>query len=168
MTCEEEETEGADAAGAWPLHSVRETLGWESTPPVDVHLGRIHCGQFSVFVFLQDATESQGVLVVPASHRVDFERPEGCMPGSCVRVAPVRAGDCLLVTNALTRGVVRAKHAVEFRYEFQFAGAVPAALPPAVAERLSDHTKVLMEYAHVLHTKPLAADWVQTFYPARL
>ena len=96
-------------------------------------------------MFLEDVTERQGVLVVPASHRVDFERPECCVLDNCVRVAPIRAGDCLLVTDALTRGIVRGKHSIEFRYEFQYFGAVPAVLPLAVAERLSDHTKVLME-----------------------
>ena len=75
------------------------------------------------------------------------------------------AGDVLLVPDALLqpespgRGTMR----IGFHYSYQYAGAVPAELPSEVVSRLSDETKALMEYGHVLHTKPLAAAWAQTF-----
>eukprot|EP01045_Picozoa_sp_COSAG04_P019936 COSAG04_NODE_1986_length_5067_cov_2.041667_2_plen_89_part_00 len=48
-----------------------------------------------------------------------------------------------------------------------FSGVAPD-MPPPVWARLSEETWSLMEYAHVLHTKPLAAGWVDSFYSARL
>ena len=159
MTCDE------GGRGGARLQSAREALGWESVPPLEVHHGRVHCGQFAVFVHLQDVEESQSLLVVPGSHRSEFERPQGCVPNSCVRVGPICAGDVVLIPEALTRGAVRGKQVLEFRYGFQYSGAAPAELPATVSERLSDDTKMLMGYAHVLHTKPMANEWVETFYP---
>ena len=53
--------------------------------------------------------------------------------------------------------------------ELQFSGVAPDIhVPPPVWARLSEETRSLMEYAHVLHTKPLAAGWVDSFYSARL
>ena len=48
-------------------------------------------------------------------------------------------------------------------YSYQHVGTVPAELPAEVISRLSNETKALMEYAHVLHTKPLVASWAQSF-----
>ena len=80
-------------------------------------------------------------------------------------MSPIRAGDAVLLPAALTRGMPSGEQVLEFRYGFHFSGPVPAELPRAVSQRLSGETKALMEYAHVLHTKPLAAEWVKTFYP---
>eukprot|EP01043_Picozoa_sp_COSAG02_P009652 COSAG02_NODE_330_length_24501_cov_39.465850_19_plen_552_part_00 len=59
------------------LFSSREMHGWESVMPMDSHYGRLHCGQFSIWVFLEDVRDEQSVHLVPASHRSDFDRPEG-------------------------------------------------------------------------------------------
>ena len=150
-------------------YSARETTGWESIPLLEIHHGRIHCGEFSIFVFLQDVEEGHGLLVVTGSHRSEFVRPTTahCAHASCRRVvSPIRAGDAVLLpAAALTRGMPSGEQVFEFRYGFHFSGPVPAELPRAVSQRLSGETKALMEYAHVLHTKPLAAEWVKTFYP---
>ena len=75
------------------------------------------------------------------------------------------AGDVLLIPDALLRaeplgyGTMR----IGFNYSYQYAGTMPAELPAEVVSRLSKETKMLMEYAHVLHTKPLAAAWAQSF-----
>ena len=59
------------------LTGLRETRGWESVIPMDSHYGRLHCGQFSLWFFLQDANDEQSIRVLPASHRSDFDRPTG-------------------------------------------------------------------------------------------
>ena len=50
-----------------------------------------------------------------------------------------------------------------FRFEPQYTGTVPQKLPPLVDARLSDETKELMSYAHISHTKAVAAEWRSTF-----
>ena len=89
----------------------------------------------------------------------------GFVPETCISVASVLAGDVLLIPDALLRveplgyGTMR----IGFNYSYQYAGMMPAELPAEVVSRLSEETKMLMEYAHVLHTKPLAAAWAQSF-----
>ena len=85
---------------------------------------------------------------------------------------PAKAGDVVLLAGGLTRGAMPwagagKRQLLVLRYELQFSGVAPD-MPPPVWARLSEETRSLMEYAHVLHTKPLAADWVDSFYSARL
>lgn len=89
----------------------------------------------------------------------------GFVADTCATVASVRAGDVLLVPDTLLRienlgaGAMR----IGFHYSYQHSGTVPAELPVDVVSRLSNETKILMEYAHALHAKPIAAVWVQSF-----
>ncbi|MDA8639386.1 hypothetical protein N9L31_00285 [bacterium] len=103
--------------------------------------------------------------VVPGSHHSEIDRPAGCTPASRERVSPIRAGDAILIPAALPRDLPSGQQVLEFRYGRHFSGTVPAELPRAVSQRLSGETKALMEHAHALHAKPLAAEWVETFYP---
>ena len=177
------------------LHSQREELGWETTAAqFEEHHGRIHCGQCTALVHLQDADESDGpLLVVDGSHRSEFDRTDELfgpfggrrevlgaavpraeavtVPEGCVAV-PAKAGDVVLLAGGLTRGAMPwagagKRQLLVLRYELQFSGVAPD-VPPPVWARLSEETRSLMEYAHVLHTKPLAAGWVDSFYSARL
>ena len=96
------------------------------------HHGRLHCGNFAVFVYLSDVEEGDGgLLVVEGSHKASFERPQdaGCfapfgggnpVPAAEVsgapwdhqtgvglkNVVPVKAGDGLVMPEALTHGVM--------------------------------------------------------------
>eukprot|EP01051_Picozoa_sp_SAG22_P008034 SAG22_NODE_591_length_8819_cov_3.667737_5_plen_176_part_00 len=93
------------------------------------HNGRLHCGNLAVFVYLSDVEVGDGgLLVVEGSHRASFERPleASCfapfgggnpVPASSVdgppwdhrtavglkNVVPVKAGDVLVMPEALTR-----------------------------------------------------------------
>ena len=49
-----------------------------------------------------------------------------------------------------------------FRFEPQYTANLPERLPPLVYARLSDETKELMSFAHINHTKGVAAEWHAT------
>ena len=89
----------------------------------------------------------------------------GFVPDTCTNVESVLAGDVLLIPDALLRveplgyGTMR----ICFNYSYQYVGTAPTELPAEVASRLSDETKTLMMYAHVLRTMPLAAAWAESF-----
>ena len=66
--------------------------------------------------------------------------------------------------EALTHAVMpwamaegRMRQMLLFRFEPQHTGTLPPELPPEVLARLSDQTKELMAFAHISHTKEVAA-----------
>lgn len=158
--------------------------------------GRLHCGNFAVFVYLSDVAEGDGgLLVLEGSHKASFERPGdlGCfapfgggnpVPTSDINgppwdhrtgvrlknVVPVKAGDVLIMPEALTHGVMpwamrpgSKRLMLIFRFEHQHTASLPTWMPPEIEARLSDETKELAAFAHVLHTKQVAIGWCKNF-----
>lgn len=81
-------------------------------------------------------------------------------------MAPVRAGDFLLLSEATVHGILpwqpaeRLRRFLVLRYGVQYSGTQPLLkLPPRVAAQLSDQTRELMAYAHITHTKSLAMEY---------
>jgi hypothetical protein len=158
--------------------------------------GRLHCGNLAMFVYLSDVAEGDGgLLVVEGSHKTSFERPfessvfhpfGGGNPvpraevegppwdhrtGTGLKnVVPVKAGDVLLMPEALTHGVMpwamregSSRLMLIFRFDPQHNGSLAEQLHPAVEARLSDDTRELMQFAHVTHTKKCALAYRNTF-----
>jgi hypothetical protein len=87
-------------------------------------------------------------------------------------VVPVRAGDVLVMPEALTHGVMpwamrpgSQRLMLIFRFEQQHTPSLPTWMPPEIEARLSDATRELAQFAHVLHTKRVALGWRRTFPP---
>lgn len=83
-----------------------------------------------------------------------------------VNVAPVRAGDVLILSEATVHGILpwmptdRLRRFLVLRYGVQYSGTQPLLkLPSQVAAQLSDQTRELMAYAHITHTKSLAMEY---------
>ena len=75
-----------------------------------------------------------------------------------------------IMPEALTHAVMpwamvegRMRQMLLFRFEPQHTGTLPPELPPEVLARLSDQTKELMAFAHISHTKEVAAGWRDSF-----
>ena len=138
---------------------------------------------------LDDVHEGDGGLVVlRGSHRSSFERPADLyenspaawaqhgLPDGAVNVAPVAAGDVLILPEATVHAILpwtpatRLRRFLVLRYGPQYSGSQPLErLPAAVAARLDGTTRELMEYAHITHTKSLAMEYrVSSAAPARL
>ena len=108
--------------GGGGLHCAREDHGWDSAG-WEVVAGRCHCDNFVVFPYLDTVQEGDGGLVVlRGSHKANFERPgqtgsdlphlyecspemwaERGLPPGAVNVAPVAAGDVLILPEATVR-----------------------------------------------------------------
>jgi ectoine hydroxylase-related dioxygenase (phytanoyl-CoA dioxygenase family) len=174
--------------GGGGLHCAREDHGWDSARWETV-AGRCHCDNFVVFPYLDDVHEGDGGLVVlRGSHKCSFERPGQTgsdlphlyesspdawmrhgLPHGAVNVAPVAAGDVLILPEATVHAVLpwtpssdpdRLRRFLVLRFGPQYSGSQPLeTLPAAVSARLSDTTRELMAYAHITHTKPLAMDY---------
>ena len=123
-------------------------------------------------------------VILPGSHKVRFQRPghnndmpplyensplvwaeEGLPPGA-VNIAPVAAGDFLILSEATVHAILpwqpsdRLRRILALRYGTQYSGTQPLLkLPPQVAARLSDTTRELMSYAHITHTKNVAMEY---------
>ena len=90
---------------------------------------------------------------------------EGLPPGA-VNIAPVAAGDFLILSEATVHAILpwqpsdRLRRILALRYGTQYSGTQPLLkLPPQVAARLSDTTQELMSYAHITHTKNVAMEY---------
>eukprot|EP01047_Picozoa_sp_COSAG01_P055948 COSAG01_NODE_6286_length_3753_cov_2.422003_3_plen_160_part_00 len=149
-----------------------------------------------MFVYLSDVEEGDGgLLVIEGSHKASFERTPGMaafapfgganpVPARDVHgppwdhrtavglqnVAPVKAGDVLVMPEALTHGVMpwamrpgSKRLMLIFRWEPQHTASIPSWMPPEIEARLSDETLELAQFAHVLHTKKVALGWRRTF-----
>ena len=89
-----------------------------------------------------------------------------CTVAGAVNVAPVRAGDVLILSEATVHGILpwiptdRLRRFLVLRYGVQYSGTQPLLkLPPQVAAKLSGRTQELMAYAHITHTKSLAMEY---------
>jgi ectoine hydroxylase-related dioxygenase (phytanoyl-CoA dioxygenase family) len=58
------------------LHCAREDCGWQ-TRRYGVKDGHIHCNDFICFFYFTDVNPGDGgVVVLPGSHKSEFERPQ--------------------------------------------------------------------------------------------
>ena len=150
------------------LHCARDDYGFESAR-YEVRRGRIYCDDFVVFPYLDDVLPGDGgLLVVPGSHKSEFDRPpqlfnqgrvEGEVPLGVVNITPA-AGDVVIMPECVTHGVLpwrapdRQRRVLTLRYRPHHRQAGP--IPEAVQERLAPETRELVESAHYTHKKEIA------------
>ena len=156
------------------MHCAREDCGWQ-TRRYDVKDGQIHCNDFAIFFYFADVYPGDGGLVVlPGSHKANFERPAGLFfpdpekPPDELHPALVnvtaRAGDAIVLSELLTHGVLiwkpkqRYRRFLILRYTTQFfqdTGGHRNPFPPEVVERLSSETVELAQPASYTHIKDI-------------
>jgi hypothetical protein len=169
--------------GGGQLHCAREDHGWASAQHSVVG-GRCHADNIVIFPYLDDVHVGDGGLVVlPGSHKSTLPRPghkndlpplyssspadwSTQLPRGLVNVAPVSAGDFLILSEATVHGILpwaprdRLRRFLVLRFGMQYSGSQPLLnLPPQCRERLSDTTRELMDYAHITHTKQIAMEY---------
>lgn len=148
-----------------PLHCAREHFHW--TRRYVVKNGQIFNNDIVVFFYFTDVHPGDGgLVVVPGSHKSQFERPEALffpepddveaeLHPALVNVTP-KAGDVVIITEMLTHGVLawkpqdRDRRFLILRYKTQFfqdERGIREAFPPEVMERLSPETKDLAAFA---------------------
>eukprot|EP01047_Picozoa_sp_COSAG01_P065538 COSAG01_NODE_8871_length_2631_cov_1.543049_3_plen_263_part_00 len=143
-----------------------------------------HAANIVIFPYLDDVHVGDGGLVVlPGSHKSTLPRPghkndlpplyssspadwSTQLPRGLVNVAPVSAGDFLILSEATVHGILpwaprdRLRRFLVLRFGMQYSGSQPLLnLPPQCRERLSDTTRELMDYAHITHTKQIAMEY---------
>ena len=149
------------------MHCAREDCGWQ-TRRYAVKDGHIHCNDFICFFYFTDVHPGDGGLVVlPGSHKSNFERPDGIffqdlqdadhpLHPALVNVLP-SAGDVVILSELTTHDVLqwkptdRDRRFLILRYRPQYEGR--ASLPQKIIERLSPETQELVASASYGHTK---------------
>ena len=124
-----------------------------------------------VFPYFDDVFSGDGgLLVVPGSHKAEFERPSDAfgattfetlddLPAGIINVTP-RAGDFAIISERLTHGTLRwqpkdrLRRVLVLRYQPQFQ-AGGGTLPEPVLARLDPDTRELTERAGYRHVKEL-------------
>ena len=151
------------------LHCARDGRYWLTR--YQVKDGRIFCNDLVCFFYLTDVEPGDGgLIVVPGSHKSEFDRPDGLLTSGPDRVDPApdpvftnltpKAGDYLFCSELLTHGVLqwkpkdRDRRFLILRYRPQFEGR--ASLPQEIMERLAPETQELVESAGYGHTKEIA------------
>ena len=150
------------------LHCAREGRYW--TTRYQVKDGRIFCNDLVCFFYLTDVEPGDGgSIVIPGSHKSEFERPDELLiPGEngvdpepdpvFTNLVP-KAGDFLFCSELLTHGVLqwkpteRDRRLLILRYRPQYEGR--ASLPQEIIERLSPETQELVASASYGHTKEI-------------
>jgi len=135
--------------------------------------GRIFYDDFVIFPYFDDVFPGDGgLLVVPGSHKAEFERPPSLfnggvitehedLPAGVVNVTP-QAGDAVIMTEMLVHGTLqwkpegRLRRTLVLRYRPQFKGQT--AVPDVLQDRLSPQTKELMANAHYTHVKEIVKE----------
>ena len=97
------------------------------------------------------------------------------LPYGALNIAPVAAGDYLILSEATVHGILpwvphdRLRRFLVLRYGMQYSGVQPLLnLPAPLVSRLSDTTVELMGYAHITHTKGLALEYCKSSAGPRL
>lgn len=161
------------------LHCARDDYGWEATR-YEVRDGRIYCDDFVVFPYLDDVYPGDGgLIVVPGSHKSNFERPRtlftdvidghgralpggttGELPPAVVNVTP-QAGDMVIMPESVTHGILpwrpkdRIRRILQLRFRPQHrAGGI--GVPDEVVKLLKPELQELLETAHYTHVKEIA------------
>ena len=149
-----------------PLHCAREGQGWQ-TRRYGVKDGNIHCNDFICFFYFTDVYSGDGGLVLlPGSHKSNFERPANLFfpdPGTTdppfhpalVNITP-KAGDVVVLSELTTHGVLvwkptdRDRRFLILRYKTQYFQDQRGRVNPFSAEvldRLSPQTWELTQPA---------------------
>lgn len=158
---------GAEGGG---LHCARDDYGWESCR-YEVKDSRIYCDNFIVFPYFDDVWPGDGgLLVVPGSHKAQFDRPRHLfqngqptdptnLPEGVVNITP-KAGDILVMPELMTHGILpwnpsdRIRRILVLRYAPQYRGS--GGIPETLRDRLATETQELMSSAHYTHVKEIA------------
>ena len=119
-----------------PLHCAHEDCG-RQTRRYDVKDGQIHCNDFICFFYFTDVYPGDGGLVVlPGSHKSNFERPDVLFSQNLedvdhpihpplVNITP-KAGDVVVLSELTTYGVLiwkptdRDRRFLILRYKTQY------------------------------------------------
>lgn len=152
------------------LHCARED--WEGPGTrYTIEDGRIFCDNLVVFPYLTDVFPGDGgLIVVPGSHKSQFERPRDLfyggnkitadIPPGVVNLTP-RAGDFVIISELLTHGTLPWKPAerdrctLALRYYPQHYGIDVVDLSEETRASLSPETLELMAITHITNTKEI-------------
>ena len=156
-----------------PLHCGGEDFRW--TRRYGVRHNQIFTNDIVCFFYFTDVYPGDGGLIVlPGSHKSEFERPEHLffpepdtidapLHPALVNVTP-KAGDVVIITELLTHGVLvwkptdRDRRFLILRYKTQFfqdERGLREPFPPEVMERLSPETKALAAHGSEWEIKEL-------------
>lgn len=151
------------------LHCAREDYGRDRNC-FENRDGKIYCDDFVVFPYLTDVYPGDGgLLVVPGSHKAEFDRPEHIfnngtiddvnqIPKGVENITP-KAGDILIISELLTHGALpwqpkdRYRCILTLRYRPQDRGE--SRVPEVVRTRLAPETLELISRADHNHTKEI-------------
>ena len=166
------------------LHSAREGAG-PDMPHYICRDGKVYHDFFVIFFYLTDVFPGDGgLIVVPGSHKAEFERPPGLfygdslddngdrrpdyvsyeVPPGVVNITP-RAGDAVLMTESLTHGALnwkprdRDRRFLTLRYQTQYSAW--GSFDPfgeEIKACLSPEMLELIEAAPYRHTKKIVSD----------
>ena len=158
------------------FHCARDDYGWDAMR-WDVRDGRVFCNHIVAFPYLTDVNPGDGgLLVVPGSHKSNFERPRTLfddgmvedwqdLPEGVVNVTP-RAGDVVIMSESVTHGALpwratdRLRMYLVLRYHPQYAGG--DGIPDEVASRLAPATQELIaKAAHKTVKDIVKSDYVK-------
>ena len=152
------------------LHCAKDDYGWDAMR-WDVRDGRIFCNHIVAFPYLTDVNPGDGgLLVVPGSHKSNFERPPGLfnegivedldhLPDGVVNVTP-KAGDVVIMSEGVTHGALpwtpkdRMRMYLVLRYHPQYMAG--SDFPDEIKDRLSPETLELVSRAPHKTVKDIA------------
>ncbi len=154
-----------------PLHSQREGTGTRGpeAPYYLIGKDRVLCDHLVIFVYLTDVHPGDGgLLVVPGSHKSQFDRPEEYfypgsrspdggyspdyrsfdVPAGVANITP-KAGDVAMISEMVTHGALswkpqdRDRRFLTLRYMPQYT--IGTEWPDEIIERLDPETRELLE-----------------------
>ena len=150
------------------LHCAREGRYWYTR--YEVKDGQIFCNDLVFFFYLTDVKPGDGgLIVIPGSHKSEFDRPEELLKPGTDGIDPEsnpvftnltpKAGDFLCISELLTHGVLRwkpkdrSRQFLILRYRPQYEGKV--SLPQMIIDRLTPEIQELVSAASYGHTKEI-------------
>lgn len=143
------------------FHCARDDYGWDAMR-WDVRDGKVFCNHTVAFPYLTDVNPGDGgLLVVPGSHKSNFDRPPDlfggglvadadALPDGVVNVTP-KAGDIVIMSEGVTHGALpwkpqdRYRMYLVLRYQPQYTGG--DAMPDEIVARLAPETRELVAKA---------------------
>ncbi len=140
------------------LHCARDDFGRYVTQ-YDVRNDRIFCNDFVIFPYFWDVNPGDGGLVVlPGSHKSEFDRPKTLFDGGILGDTPPqyalnvtpKAGDVVILTELTTHGTLRwqpterKRATLILRYGLQYLPGGKGPMSDTLRERLSPETVELM------------------------
>ena len=157
------------------LHCAREGRYWYTR--YQVKNGYIFCNDLVFFFYLTDVNPGDGgLIVIPGSHKSEFERPDELLKPGPDGIDPApdtvftnltpKAGDFLCISELQTHGVLqwkpkdRSRQFLILRYRPQYEGKV--SLPQVIIDRLTPETQELVASASYGRIKEIAEHDVGT------